>query len=42
LKPGQPMPAFDEIQFMKAWKPDVDWDGIMAQRATNEAEARNG
>jgi hypothetical protein len=40
MKPGQPVPAFDEIQFMKEWKPDVDWDGIMAQRALNEAEAR--
>ncbi|HEY5042461.1 MAG TPA: hypothetical protein VIK53_10705 [Verrucomicrobiae bacterium] len=40
LKPGQPIPAFDEIACLKQLKPDVDWDAIMAARAANEAEAR--
>lgn len=45
LKPGQPIPVFDEIACLKQLKPDVDWDGIMAVRAEEEAKdakARNG
>jgi hypothetical protein len=42
LKPGQPIPAFDEIKFLKEWKPDVDWEGMMAHREAEEAAARGG
>jgi hypothetical protein len=38
LKPGQPIPAFDEIAYLKLCKLDVDWDAIMAVRAAEEAE----
>lgn len=41
IKPGQSIPAFDELQILKGWKPDVDWDGIMAVREAEEAKARN-
>ena len=41
IKPGQSIPAFDEIQILKGWKPDVDWDGMMAQREAEEARARS-
>jgi hypothetical protein len=40
IKPGQSIPAFDELQVLKGWKPDVDWEGMMAQRDAEEAEAR--
>ena len=40
IEPGQPIPAFDEIKFLKEWKPDVDWEGMMAQREADEAAAR--
>jgi hypothetical protein len=42
LKPGQPVPAFDEIQFLKQWKPEVDWEGMMTQREADESAARRG
>jgi hypothetical protein len=41
IKPGQSIPAFDEIQILKGWKPDVDWEGMMAQREAEEARARS-
>ena len=40
IKPGQTIPVLDEIQILKEWKPDVDWDSLMAERALNEAAAR--
>jgi hypothetical protein len=40
-KPGQPVVDFDEIKFLKGWKPDVDWDAMMAQREAEETQARD-
>jgi hypothetical protein len=40
IKPGQTVPAIDEVAILKAWKPDVDWEGMMAERAAEEAESR--
>ena len=40
MKPGQTIPAIDEIALLKGWKPELDWEGMMAARATDEAAAR--